>query len=136
MLSLSLTIPIISMLKEICSGVNNMAKPRIPKKASDNKVVNHAPAASDELMTTATRGNGGNGANGAAKKTTRKKTVSKPAVVKDDPRATVVPVSLEDEIRQAAYLMAERRGFEPGHEVDDWFAAEREVLERYQQHGA
>lgn len=30
-------------------------------------------------------------------------------------------------IAEAAYLRAERRGFAPGHEVDDWFAAEREV---------
>ena len=30
-------------------------------------------------------------------------------------------------IAESAYLRAERRGFAPGHEVDDWFAAEREV---------
>jgi hypothetical protein len=29
-------------------------------------------------------------------------------------------------IREAAYLRAERRGFLPGHELDDWLAAERE----------
>ena len=33
----------------------------------------------------------------------------------------------EDRIRQAAYAAAERRGFEPGHETDDWLAAEREI---------
>ena len=27
----------------------------------------------------------------------------------------------------AAYLRAERRGFAPGHELDDWLAAEREI---------
>jgi hypothetical protein len=32
--------------------------------------------------------------------------------------------------------MAERRGFEPGHEAEDWFAAEREVRQRYHQHSA
>jgi len=26
-----------------------------------------------------------------------------------------------------AYLRAERRGFEPGHEVEDWVAAEAEI---------
>jgi hypothetical protein len=26
-----------------------------------------------------------------------------------------------------AYLRAERRGFEPGHEVEDWIAAEAEI---------
>lgn len=31
------------------------------------------------------------------------------------------------QIREAAYATAERRGFTPGHEQDDWLAAEREV---------
>lgn len=30
-------------------------------------------------------------------------------------------------IAQAAYLRAERRGFTPGHEVEDWLAAEAEI---------
>jgi hypothetical protein len=30
-------------------------------------------------------------------------------------------------ICEAAYLRAERRGFEPGREVEDWLAAEQEV---------
>lgn len=30
-------------------------------------------------------------------------------------------------IAHAAYLRAEKRGFAPGHEVDDWLAAEAEV---------
>ncbi|HEX5049790.1 MAG TPA: DUF2934 domain-containing protein [Gammaproteobacteria bacterium] len=30
-------------------------------------------------------------------------------------------------IAERAYYLAERRGFEPGHEVDDWLAAEREI---------
>lgn len=30
-------------------------------------------------------------------------------------------------IAQAAYLRAERRGFTPGNEVEDWMAAEAEV---------
>ena len=40
----------------------------------------------------------------------------------------------EDEIRiwiaEAAYYRAERRGFSPGMEIDDWMAAEAEVLAR------
>jgi hypothetical protein len=31
-------------------------------------------------------------------------------------------------IAQAAYFRAERRGFAPGHELEDWLAAEAEVL--------
>lgn len=30
-------------------------------------------------------------------------------------------------IAQAAYYRAERRGFEPGHEMEDWLAAERDI---------
>lgn len=30
-------------------------------------------------------------------------------------------------IAEAAYFRAESRGFEPGHELDDWLTAEREV---------
>lgn len=33
-------------------------------------------------------------------------------------------------IAEAAYYRAERRGFEPGFETDDWLAAETEVLAR------
>jgi hypothetical protein len=35
-----------------------------------------------------------------------------------------------DEIRRRAYLLSEQRGFEPGHETEDWLNAEREVLGR------
>ena len=31
-------------------------------------------------------------------------------------------------IAERAYLRAERRGFVPGFELDDWLAAEREVI--------
>jgi hypothetical protein len=30
----------------------------------------------------------------------------------------------EQRIREAAYFKAERRGFTPGHEIEDWLAAE------------
>jgi Protein of unknown function (DUF2934) len=30
-------------------------------------------------------------------------------------------------VREAAYLRAQARGFEPGHELEDWLAAEHEV---------
>jgi Protein of unknown function (DUF2934) len=30
-------------------------------------------------------------------------------------------------IRTAAYLRAEYRGFQPGHELEDWLAAERDI---------
>ena len=30
-------------------------------------------------------------------------------------------------IQEAAYFKAQRRAFAPGHEMDDWLAAEREI---------
>jgi hypothetical protein len=65
-----------------------------------------------------------------------KSPVPKLEAVKTEHRSNVVPINLEDEIRRLAYLLSERRGFEPGHENEDWLAAEHEVLQRYRQHSA
>lgn len=37
------------------------------------------------------------------------------------------PQSEHQLVATAAYYRAERRGFAPGHEVDDWLAAEQDV---------
>lgn len=37
------------------------------------------------------------------------------------------PEEVAQMIREAAYFRAMRRGFAPGHEFEDWLAAEREV---------
>jgi hypothetical protein len=45
----------------------------------------------------------------------------------------IVPHVREDRrgsIAKTAYLKAERRGFAPGHEIEDWLAAEDEVDQR------
>jgi len=42
-------------------------------------------------------------------------------------RAAVSPEDRRTMIAEGAYLRAERRGFEPGHETEDWLAAEVEV---------
>ena len=45
----------------------------------------------------------------------------------------LVPRVIEDRavsISKLAYLKAERRGFAPGHELEDWLAAENEVDQR------
>jgi hypothetical protein len=65
-----------------------------------------------------------------------KRITPKPTIVKTEPRANLVPINLEEEVRRLAYLMSERRGFEPGHETEDWLAAEHEVRQRYHQHTA
>ena len=110
-----------------------MAKPRVPKSNSDDLSVS-TPMESASTASVAADANG----NGSpAKKTIRKKVAAKPEIVKTDTRANLVPINLEDEIRRLAYLLSERRGFEPGHESEDWLAAEREVRQRYHhQHSA
>ena len=42
-------------------------------------------------------------------------------------RAAVSADDRRSMIAEAAYLRAERRGFMPGHETEDWLAAEVEV---------
>lgn len=42
-------------------------------------------------------------------------------------RARVTPEARRGLIAENAYLRAERRGFDPGHETEDWLAAEVEV---------
>jgi hypothetical protein len=44
-----------------------------------------------------------------------------------DPRTAVSADARRALIAQSAYLRAERRGFAPGHETEDWLAAEAEV---------
>jgi len=52
-------------------------------------------------------------------------------VSKGEPRKPIEPFSAgktrEDMIRDAAYLLSERRGFAPGKELDDWLAAEHQI---------
>lgn len=109
-----------------------MAKPRVPKTIGDENGVNTPQeAVSTTPLAAETNGNGS-----PAKKTVRKKVAAKPEIVKNEIRANLVPINIDDEIRRLAYLLSERRGFEPGHEAEDWFAAEREVRQRYHQHSA
>lgn len=55
---------------------------------------------------------------------------------KTDTRKNLVPINLEDEIRRRAYEIYEQRGASSGNEAEDWFAAEREVRQRYRQQSA
>jgi len=50
----------------------------------------------------------------------------------------VVPYFSDDHhaaIAEAAYFRAERRGFEPGHELEDWLAGEAEIREQLMSKG-
>jgi hypothetical protein len=118
-----------------CKEYPIMAKPKFPKQ---NNGVTDAVSTTNSLPPVPA--NGGSAAAAApaleTKKTAPRKTARKPEVVKTEPRANLVPINLEDEIRRLAYLLSERRGFESGHEAEDWLAAEREIRERYHQHSA
>src|SRR5215469_1393677 len=125
-----------------------MAKPKFPRKNAE--VVKEA--ASTAGTPPAVPENNGVATEAAfasttgetiAKKTAPRKTTNKPEIVKTDfetvkteSRATLVPINLEEEIRSLAYLYSERRGFVPGHENEDWLAAEHEVMQRYHQYSA
>jgi hypothetical protein len=57
-------------------------------------------------------------------------------VLKSQSRKNLIPINLEDEIRRRAYELYEQRGTGAGNEAEDWFAAEREVKQRYRQESA
>ena len=67
-------------------------------------------------------------AKAAARPAAQKVAPEKPAPAKRPPKAP--PPALaerEGRVRLAAFFRAERRGFAPGYEVEDWLAAEAEV---------
>jgi DUF2934 family protein len=49
-----------------------------------------------------------------------------------EPRTNELPSAAElyEMIAEAAYFRAQKRGFTPGLEADDWVQAEAEVMER------
>jgi phage terminase Nu1 subunit (DNA packaging protein) len=51
-------------------------------------------------------------------------------VVPERVRAMPTPRERDQMIAVAAYYRAQRRNFEPGHELEDWLEAEAEVDER------
>jgi len=120
-----------------CKEYPTMAKPKFPRKSNG---VKETIAATSSSAPSSETNNGAPDASApttaAEARTATRKTARKPEIVKTEPRANLVPINLEDEIRRFAYLLSERRGFEPGHEAEDWMAAEREVRQRYHQHSA
>ena len=54
----------------------------------------------------------------------------KMGIIKGETRPNLVPINLDNEVRRRAYELAEQRGFESGHETEDWLNAEHEVLQR------
>jgi hypothetical protein len=116
-----------------------MAKPKIPKKPNGGQEVVSStntstptpstPVASQILADAAAPATGPR-----PQRKTEPKKARMPEIVRTDSRSNLVPINMDDEIRRLAYLLSERRGFEPGHETEDWLAAEHEVNQRYHQH--
>lgn len=118
-----------------------MARSKTPRKGNGENVSvpapNHASTAQNEAPTATTSGTFASAMTDTeVKSTPARKIPRKPEIVKSEPRANLLPINLEDEIRQVAYLLSEQRGFEPGHETEDWLNAEREVRQRYHQYSA
>ena len=117
-----------------------MAKPKIPKAKTEVKeTISTRSPQSETKIAPATASPAGpvpEAKMTETPKTEKGKAARKPAILRAEPRANLVPINLEDEIRRLAYLLSERRGFESGHETEDWLAAEREVRQRYRQQSA
>lgn len=54
----------------------------------------------------------------------------KPTVSNLRPERSPSPEEVRRLIEEAAYYRAKQRGFEPGHELEDWIQAESEVRRR------
>jgi Protein of unknown function (DUF2934) len=63
----------------------------------------------------------------AARKVAPAKTGSKAPRKSPASGAEMAPSDRDIRVRMAAYFRAERRGFAPGHEIEDWLAAEAEL---------
>jgi hypothetical protein len=129
-----------------CKEFPIMAKPRGPKKSKEadvkqaSTIVNTPPPAADVKPALAQPAVAAVFAPETAKPELKKPevrpTIRKPEIVKSEGRANLLPINLEEEVRRLAYLFSERRGFESGHETEDWLNAEREVRQRYHQQSA
>ena len=58
------------------------------------------------------------------------KSTPKPASFNNTARADISADEVRKLISEAAYYRAKQRGFQPGHELDDWIQAEAEVTRR------
>ena len=52
------------------------------------------------------------------------------APLQSNVRSALAPEDMRKRIEEAAYYRAKQRGFEPGHELEDWVQAESEVMQR------
>jgi hypothetical protein len=126
----------------VCKEYPIMARPKFPKNTSDVKETvsnTNSPTSLSDIRSDTSVGLTEvppASAGTEPRKTEIKRPTRKPEIVKTEARANLVPINVEEEIRRLAYLLSERRGFESGHEAEDWLAAEREIRQRYRQQSA
>ena len=98
-----------------------MASRRTPSESSSSSKSRTKPAATPEPVTVPPAVTAAEAPKTPARKAAprAKRTVAA--------RPTVTPDMRRGMIAESAYLRAERRGFAPGHEDEDWLAAEAEV---------
>jgi hypothetical protein len=77
------------------------------------------PSAESNTPSLATRSNG--------KKRHRASSADKSTLHLKGKPATPIAGDVTGMIATAAYFLAEQRGFEPGHELEDWLTAEQKV---------
>jgi hypothetical protein len=96
-------------------------------------------SSSSSITNLSSRGNATRGKDSNGKATQNMEPVNPaPAAVVADavPHATQSPFgNRQFTIAERAYLRAEQRGFEPGHEIEDWLAAEVETDQRIASEG-
>ncbi len=105
-----------------------MAKAKFPKKLNSDAAATPVEVVSTPLPTVETRP--------SESAPEPQKASRRPSIVRSEARANLVPINVDEEIRRLAYLLSERRGFEPGHETEDWLTAEHEIRQRYHQQSA
>jgi hypothetical protein len=114
-----------------CKEYPTMARQKFPKKNGDAVVAGSGlppsvdAAVKESVIVTET-----------VKAKPRNGEARRPELIKSEGRGNLLPMNVEEEIRRLAYLLSERRGFEPGHETEDWLDAEREIQQRYHHHSA
>ncbi|MFZ0294251.1 MAG: DUF2934 domain-containing protein [Candidatus Sulfotelmatobacter sp.] len=107
-------------------GRNSKAQPDV---STPNGIQDINPGASTELATSGVKPETAIAATKPSDAVLETKSETKMFEVRKT--KNVVPINLEDEIRRRAYELYQQRHPGAGSEVDDWFAAEREVMQRY-----
>jgi hypothetical protein len=128
----------------ICKEYPNMARTRSTSGGKSNRTNKEqaggsSPASVPDVNPAAAREVAPMGITPESKVTPPSRVATEPKrfeLRKTEPRKNVFPISLEDEIRRRAYELYLQRGASSGSEAEDWFAAEREVMQRYHQQSA